>query len=616
MEGRAQLFHLYLGTDFRGFKVYSYAAGTTTVKDVWADPGKTTPLVGYDGDGNPTPVVADNNGWIAFFADGEYRFDITDANDILIRTLDPYRVTQAQPFVWEGSHGTTLPAAQDINQHQVFLKHNAQGGFQGLYHQAGSSFNQIAGSVTGGTYHVSSYGAAGDGVTDDAGAFIDAIAAAQAAGGGTVLMDAKTYGTTQVIDLPDHVGLVGCGDETVIKALGSLLKVVIIDETRPRGNRGGLVSNFRIAGNSLAEIGLYVGLSVQRHFEAVTVGGCIDCGVDIVSAQNNTFIGLDVDRNGSSLGAYSCGIRMNRGAGNNLFLRCEVELNEPYQLVLHDDGGGTDGYPQGPTANTFIRCVFERATANGIAQVYIRSGILNEFLDCTYSGSNVAHTMTVVKVTQQDWTANGARTFAMDNRFIGGHSSGSAGYTTFLTVEGSASQVRHVHVDRIYLEAHDVAFSCDANARIYLGPWVTYYAVTSLFDGAGAEETVLSMFLGRSRAFIARDSASGACYQAGVYGETDVRWRLLAGGTMGWGDGTATPDLRLSRYELPISEAVALLCSGPVAISDTNATLSAGSVAPEGNEPAYPGSLYMRTNGSIYRKASGDGTDTGWTIMS
>lgn len=173
-EGRAQLWHLYLGPDYSGFRVYHFAAGTGSAKDVWADPEKSTTL------GNP--VLADSNGWIQFFADGVYRLLVTDKNGIIVRDLDPIRITNDQGFVWEGSHGTTLPAADALSQHHLFVKHTAGGAFQGIYYNDGTAYQPVTGSVTGGLLDVRTFGVVGDGVTDDAAGFQLALDAGASTG--------------------------------------------------------------------------------------------------------------------------------------------------------------------------------------------------------------------------------------------------------------------------------------------------------------------------------------------------------------------------------------------------------------------------------------------------
>jgi len=117
-EGRAQLFQLFLGSDYSGFKVYHYAAGTTADKTVWTDAHKINAA--------PQPAVADSNGWISFYADGDYRLMVTDSNGVVIRDMDDYRVTSDTATLWEGNVGTSYPAVTSLNQNQLFIKTNGR----------------------------------------------------------------------------------------------------------------------------------------------------------------------------------------------------------------------------------------------------------------------------------------------------------------------------------------------------------------------------------------------------------------------------------------------------------------------------------------------------------
>jgi hypothetical protein len=63
-----------------GWKLYHYSSGTSTLKDVYTDRAKTTTAA--------QPVVADANGLMTFYADGLYRFQIFDSDDVLLYTWD------------------------------------------------------------------------------------------------------------------------------------------------------------------------------------------------------------------------------------------------------------------------------------------------------------------------------------------------------------------------------------------------------------------------------------------------------------------------------------------------------------------------------------------------
>ena len=68
------------GTFLSGGKVYTYAAGTSTPKDTWADSGQTTV--------NANPVVLDSRGEASIFWSGNYKVVLKDAAGATIWTMD------------------------------------------------------------------------------------------------------------------------------------------------------------------------------------------------------------------------------------------------------------------------------------------------------------------------------------------------------------------------------------------------------------------------------------------------------------------------------------------------------------------------------------------------
>lgn len=84
------------GEPLAGGKVYTYEAGTTTPKTTWQDLAKTTP--------HTNPIILDSIGQKLVFADGAYKFDIDDANDVDIATWDDLVFEQeGDNLVWAGN---------------------------------------------------------------------------------------------------------------------------------------------------------------------------------------------------------------------------------------------------------------------------------------------------------------------------------------------------------------------------------------------------------------------------------------------------------------------------------------------------------------------------------
>lgn len=82
-------------------KLYHYAAGTSTDKNIWSDRGEITTLA--------QPFIGDANGVFNFFADGLYKFVIKDSSDNTLYTLDNILIKDfSAPTFAEGS---SIPSA-------------------------------------------------------------------------------------------------------------------------------------------------------------------------------------------------------------------------------------------------------------------------------------------------------------------------------------------------------------------------------------------------------------------------------------------------------------------------------------------------------------------------
>lgn len=220
-----------------GVQVFHWAAGTTTLKNVWTDAGKTTAA--------PNPVSGDSSGRVSFYADGDYRLQVKTAGGILLYDWDNVRVTSDTSTMWEGDQGTVLPGATAKNQGQLFALTDGSSLIQELeINDNGAGFHRIpaalgttvkaslpistvltqgrlryvtdsvrglwldtgAGwiSANGEQVNVREFGAKGDGVTNDTVAFqaaADAVAAGGTAGGvllippGNYIVDHFTVGS-------------------------------------------------------------------------------------------------------------------------------------------------------------------------------------------------------------------------------------------------------------------------------------------------------------------------------------------------------------------------------------------------------------------------------------
>lgn len=182
------------GNPLSGGKLLTYAAGTTTPQTTY------TTVAGNVAHTNP--IILDSAGRIS--AGGEiwlsdavnYKFVLTNANDVLLRTYD------------------------DITG-------NGSGIFAALAAPSGSSLVGFLQAGTGAvativqaklreTVSVKDFGAMGDGVTDDTAAIQAAIDFVYAAGGGTVLVPTGVYLINAPLSIISAVSLIGKGQRSSI----------------------------------------------------------------------------------------------------------------------------------------------------------------------------------------------------------------------------------------------------------------------------------------------------------------------------------------------------------------------------------------------------------------
>lgn len=125
-------FEAATGVPYVSCKLYHYAAGTTTDKDIWTDEAKTTAAA--------QPIVGDSRGIVTFYADGDYKFVLKDSSDNTLYTWDNVRITSDSATMWENNHGTAYPTAAAANIWQLFAKHTAGNVLQEIGINNGSSF--------------------------------------------------------------------------------------------------------------------------------------------------------------------------------------------------------------------------------------------------------------------------------------------------------------------------------------------------------------------------------------------------------------------------------------------------------------------------------------------
>lgn len=328
-NGGAQLFHQFLGSTFGGFKVYHYAAGSSTDKEVWADETKRTAL--------PQPVTADSNGWVKFFGDGDYRLVFHNASGSQLQDLENIRISKDTGTLWEGNQGISHPPGTSLNQWQTHLKHDGSGNLTEVAVWTGSVWLPVS-KGAGNIYHPSMT----TGSSDNTSAIQDTIDAATVAGGGLVQLPAGTYRYDTGIVVAEDANVNFIGEGLLATRLdyygsGTAWKQ---DGGATGTNKSLYMGKFQIFNQSAADIGFEVdNASFTPVFDQLMMTGFADkcyslgvlenavvmgCRAELVDVSNygfhttnsngNSYIGIQThgqgSRNGTdgSVGFYAANI--------------------------------------------------------------------------------------------------------------------------------------------------------------------------------------------------------------------------------------------------------------------------------------------------------------------
>lgn len=289
--------------------------------------------------------------------------------------------------------------------------------------------NDIIAGLQAVGFNVVDYGAVGNGVTDDYASITAAITAATPTKGTVVFPpSANEYMTSAGIVIPDGVSVQSYGGPVTLKASQAMSWLVQIDYTLSIvGNRKGRIIGLVLDGNNLASIGWYIGSAVQRYWERCDAINCATVGWLLNGTQNCVFVSCDTEDNGSALTANGGGMRLNHGAGNNVFIRCEFNRNRDHQLVIcqNDSIDAPVSFPAGtfptPSHNHWFGCVFERVQTQTTSQIYMRAAKDNQWHGCSFSTTGARN---LVHAESLDGDVS-------LNRFVGSNFSGDASSTLF-----------------------------------------------------------------------------------------------------------------------------------------------------------------------------------------
>jgi hypothetical protein len=198
-----------------------YKRGTSTFATLYAD---------YDGSGTQTPTAGltlDAKGAIERYVNEAVRVVVKSSAGTILRDhvmMDAAPVVEVRSQSFTGIDYTTgaSAAANPTNLQTVLDLWKTSAGaidFKVLVSGVSKTLQTALAGLTGLFFNVKdpTYGATGDGSTDDTSAVSAAIAAAVAAGGGIVFFPAGTYRLTSALSLGSNVTLLGTGPASILK---------------------------------------------------------------------------------------------------------------------------------------------------------------------------------------------------------------------------------------------------------------------------------------------------------------------------------------------------------------------------------------------------------------
>lgn len=304
-----------------------------------------------------SPIALDSNGSAVLYVNELVDVQVRDANGVLVREFVAGENATSvevisQSFTGvdyeDGSSGANKPTTLAT----ILDAWKTSAGALDFNVLVNSSSVSLSTALSGSSafYNVRSYGAVGNGVTDDRAAITAAIAIAQAGGGGIVFFPAGTYRITAAFPLPGNILLMGGGGKSSKLAIDS-------------GASAGILT---LPGNSEGQIAGAVGM----WFGAINgaAPGIIITASNISTGEfhfADCVFGSDVLTNNS---VYSAPATNPTSALKVVFDRCYMKVSAGASSIIAQLGGA---------ARLIIRdCDIVNATAAAATVVAVDDNLL------------------------------------------------------------------------------------------------------------------------------------------------------------------------------------------------------------------------------------------------
>ena len=384
--------------------VQGAANGTATINKRGTSTGATvyTDFEGLAQLGS-NAVTLDANGGATVYVSELVTVAVADSSGVTVRTFDaghgaPNVEVRSPSFTGtsydDGSGNTTTKSSLPVDLEDVldrWLTINGSIDWKILFNGTATSIQSALAGLAGVFFNVKdpTYGAKGDGATDDGAAIQAAIDAAQAAGGGIAFFPAGTYRTTVTIQWQDGVHLWGTGPGNSILQQATV-GLDVVDVLAALGVKNTIDRMVGLELNaSVATTGKVIDATAatNREFEVV------NC---VIGNANTT--GTLIDHAGGSMRLRDVAIVMSAASQTALSSAGRAELyggsvtphtapNSSSWIVVDDgivsgvvfnSGMATSGtaFCVAPTGDTLVEgCLFRASGGATVYPVYISTSI-------------------------------------------------------------------------------------------------------------------------------------------------------------------------------------------------------------------------------------------------